>query len=339
MRTVGLDIGGANLKAATNDGEAVDRPFPLWKEPKRLSSELKSLLASFPESDLAAVTMTGELADCFASKAEGVQSIIDAVKAATHKPSQFWSTGGEFLDAENAASVPRLIAASNWHALATFCGRLVPHGAAILIDVGTTTTDIIPLSDGAVCAEGMTDPERLCSGELVYTGAARTPLCAFGPHVVIDGASRAIAAEFFATTLDVHLLLGHVLEDPRDTNTADGRPVMRANALSRLARMFCADPEEIGEDALLRYAAAIAEQQRLLIAEALQRVVARCERRPTMLLSGSGAFLAKQVLESRPDFSQFDVHRLDELFEQRVSRSACAFAVARLAAEQNTFWR
>jgi probable H4MPT-linked C1 transfer pathway protein len=334
MLVVGLDVGGANLKAATSDGDAVDRAFPLWKHPERLATELQSLLEKFPKPDLVAVTMTGELADCFASKAEGVRAIIDAVASSTEIPSRFWSTTGEFLDAENAASVPRLVAASNWHALATFCGRVVPDGSAVLIDVGSTTTDVIPLCRGAVCAEGMTDPERLRSGELVYTGATRTPVCAFGPQITVDGESYALAAELFATTLDVHLLLGSIPEDPADRNTADGRTAVRANALSRLARMLCADPEEVGEELLLRLAEAIARRQRKLIADAIERVVARCETPPVMLLSGSGAFLAEKVLDGSPALAPLERLRLDDIFARRVSRSACAFAVARLAAEQ-----
>jgi (4-(4-[2-(gamma-L-glutamylamino)ethyl]phenoxymethyl)furan-2-yl)methanamine synthase len=334
MLTVGLDIGGANLKAATNDGDAVDRPFPLWKHPERLSSELRSLVAAFPQFDLVAVTMTGELADCFSSKAEGVRSIIHAVESATDRPVRFWSTSGEFLDAVSAASVPRLVAASNWHALATFCGRIVPEGDAVLIDIGSTTTDIIRLRNGTVCSEGMTDLERLTAGELVYTGVGRTPLCAFGLNVLVDGEPLPLAAELFATTLDVHLLLGHLPEDVTDSNTADGRPAIRTNALSRLARMLCADPDEVGDDRLLRLAEAIAVRQRRLISEAIQRVISRCEKHPVMLLSGSGAFLVTQILEEQPTLESLQTIRLDELFERRVSRSACAFAVARLAAEQ-----
>jgi hypothetical protein len=53
-----------------------------------------------------------------------------------------------------------------------------------------------------------------------------------------------------------------------------------------------------------------------------------------MLLSGSGAFLARNALAASPRLSHLDQLRLDDLFARRVSRSACAFAVARLAAEQ-----
>lgn len=336
MLVLGLDIGGANLKAATSDGSAADRPFPLWKHPDRLAAELRCLVARFPRPDAVAVTMTGELADCFASKAEGVRFIVDAaVEAAGGLPTHFWQTGGEFLGPEEAADLPRLVAAANWHALATFCGRVVPVGPALLIDVGSTTTDLVPLRNGDVIAEGLTDLERLRCGELVYTGATRTPVYALGPAASLAGGDLPLAAELFATTKDVYLLLGDLVEDPEDRETADGRPATVACATSRLARMACADPDEIGESTLLALAESLAARQRSLISAALDRVLDRfADERPHVLLSGSGSFVAERVVAESRRLSGASVTSLANLFAARVSRSACAFAVARLAAER-----
>ena len=80
---------------------------------------------------------------------------------------------------------------------------------------------------------GRTDPERLQSGALVYTGARRTPVCA-----VLGGTAHPplrVAAEWFATMLDVYLLLGDIRENELDTNTADGRPATRAAAAARIS--------------------------------------------------------------------------------------------------------
>ncbi len=71
------------------------------------------------------------------------------------------------------AHTPLTVAASNWVATALVVADEVPD--AILIDMGSTTTDIIPIVGGVVRAIGLTDPDRLASGELVYTGALRTP--------------------------------------------------------------------------------------------------------------------------------------------------------------------
>src|SRR5207237_8563934 len=120
-------------------------------------------------------------------------------------------------------------------AVAAVAGRFAPAGAALLVDVGSTTTDLIPLRDGVPIPDGRTDADRLACGELVYTGVRRTPACA------LLGAGG--AAEFFATTHDVYLLLENIPEDSGDTDTADGRPASRGHAHARLARMPCGDAE------------------------------------------------------------------------------------------------
>ena len=68
-----------------------------------------------------AVTMTAEVADCFATKAEGVRRILDSVLAiAGERVVLVWQTAGEFVSADLATEFPRLVAAANWHALATW---------------------------------------------------------------------------------------------------------------------------------------------------------------------------------------------------------------------------
>ena len=82
MKWLALDIGGANLKAADGEGFAVSQPFPLWENPRQLTDALRALIALVPKADHVAVTMTGELADCFQTKAEGVLFILDALAVA-----------------------------------------------------------------------------------------------------------------------------------------------------------------------------------------------------------------------------------------------------------------
>ena len=62
---------------------------------------------------------------------------------------------------------------ANWSATAWAVAER--HPDTLLVDIGTTSTDIIPIVSGSVAALGHTDPDRLLSGELVYTGAVRTP--------------------------------------------------------------------------------------------------------------------------------------------------------------------
>jgi probable H4MPT-linked C1 transfer pathway protein len=92
-----------------------------------------------------------------------------------------FTVDGRFLQPADARREPMAVAASNWAATARIVSRR--HPDAILIDIGTTSTDIIPIVGGLVVALGRTDPERLTSGELVYIGALRTPVEAMASHV------------------------------------------------------------------------------------------------------------------------------------------------------------
>lgn len=277
MRVLGLDVGGANLKAAHADGgPAVSRPFALWREPSRLAEALAEAVAACPPFDRLAVTMTGELCDCFAGKREGVAHVLGAVEAVAGGAGiDVWTNRGAFVGVERARADALAVASANWLAQAEFVARGL-GGDGLLIDVGTTTTDVVPFAGGAAVPKGRTDPERLASGELIYRGWRRTPLCA-----LLDGA----AAELFATTHDACLALGLCPEDAADRDTADGGPATVIEAHRRLARMTCADLET-----------STPEERLSLARRALGRVEGairaslpgRIER---LVTSGSGAFL------------------------------------------------
>jgi probable H4MPT-linked C1 transfer pathway protein len=333
MTVLGLDIGGANLKAAHTRGAARLRPFALWKDPAGLPDALRSLLHEMPSFDLLAVTMTGELCDCFETKRQGVAAILDAVEAVAGRSLvRVWRTDGRLVDAATARQTPLRTAAANWHALAVYAGRHAPAGPALLLDVGSTTTDVIPLQDGRPVPKGLTDPERLRSGELVYTGVRRTPLCA------LLGARG--AAELFATTLDVFLVLGGLEEDAADFDTADGRPATRAAAHARLARMLCADVETSTEEERRKLAELALLRQVGHLTGAVEGVAKRLSGPPrTVVLSGSGEFLARVVLQEQKAFPPCRVVFLSQALGPDLSRAACAFAVAVLAGEDDGMTR
>jgi probable H4MPT-linked C1 transfer pathway protein len=325
---LGLDIGGANLKIAHTDGRALSSPFPLWKDPALLPHALRSLIGSLPPADVWAVTMTGELADCFESKRQGVHSILDSVaEAAGSTRVRVWRNDGRFVDLATARETALQVAAANWLALATFVGRYAPQGPALLIDIGSTTTDIIPLLDGRPVPKGRTDPERLRSAELVYTGVRRTPLCAL--------LGTGGAAEVFATTLDAYLILGMIAEDPADRQTADGRPATKAAAQGRLARMLCADLETSTADERRRMVERVLLVQVLAIAFALKTVAGRLSSPPqTVLLAGEGEFLAQSALREQKAFPPRQIVLLSQTLGPGISQAACAYAVAMLAAKE-----
>jgi probable H4MPT-linked C1 transfer pathway protein len=333
---VGLDIGGANLKAAHSDGECRTRPFPMWQSPERLGDELRTLIADWLPARALAVTMTGELADCFATKADGVDRILASVESlAGDIPVSVWQTGGEFVSPEFAREFPLLVAAANWHALATFVGRMIPEGRSLLIDVGTTTCDIIPIENGLPMPTGRTDLERLQSGELVYSGVRRTPLCAVAHSVPFGEGYVQLAAELFATMLDVYLLTGDIAENESDCETANGRAATVEFAHDRLARAICGDRFEVSLEDARGIAGFLADVQQQRLAGAMNRVLSAINAPvEAVLIAGSGSFLARRLIENHSQLRDVAVHELRSMFSPEAAEAACAFALAKLGVEQ-----
>lgn len=334
MTWLGLDIGGAHLKAADAAGYAYARHFPLWRTPHELPQALSALIAAAPCAERLAVTMTGELADCYETKAEGVASIVAAtLEAAGGRPVSFYRHDGAFVNAQIASAEPLAVAAANWHALAAFACRFVANQPGLLVDVGSTTTDLIALVDGAPRTIGRTDPERLVSGELVYTGVVRTPVCAATATLPWRGALCPTAAELFATTWDAYLTLGDLAEEPESLHTADGRPATRAAAHDRLARSICADRTMFTADDARAAAEAIASAQLSRLGRAAQQVLRTLNAPPqTIVVAGQGEFLARRMVEKLRISAE--VVSLAEKLRAELSRSATAHAVAVLAEER-----
>jgi probable H4MPT-linked C1 transfer pathway protein len=323
---LGLDIGGANLKAAHTSGVASLLPFELWRNPAGLTDALAELVRQFPASPRWAITMTGELCDCFETKEQGVNQILDAVAGVAQDGAVLvWRTDGGFVEIDAARRTPLLTAASNWLALATFAGRYAPTGPAIVVDIGSTTVDLVPLHQGLPIPRGRTDPERLAHQELLYMGVRRTPVCAL--------LGSQVAAEFFATTLDAYVMLGYLPEDPSSRFTADRRPATRAAAHARLARMYCADAVTCSPEQTQALARAVVRRQVLLLKEALTEVSAGLPQMPVTLISaGSGEFLLRAALQDEPP-GRAPIVSLAAQLGPDISQAACAYALAVLAQE------
>jgi probable H4MPT-linked C1 transfer pathway protein len=297
---IGWDIGGVNTKVSrVANGVVVAarvHPFELQHDPDALSGLLRSLAEQIGASlgDVHAVTMTAELSQMFRTKREGVTFILDAVTAAFPASDvHVYGVNGEFLTPDQAKRVPLEVAASNWAATARVVA--LEHPNAILVDIGTTTTDVIAIADGDVAAVGKTDPERLATGELIYSGALRTPVEAIVHQVPLHDSSAGVSAEAFALVGDVHIWRGDLASEDYTVPTPDGRPANRAFASERLARVVCADREILDDDAITRIAEEVAASQIDQIATSIVRVRSRHPSLNSAVVTGLGSFIAARA--------------------------------------------
>ncbi len=333
QNVIGVDVGGANIKLADANGRARVIPFPLWRQRDQLEWTLREACQAWGPVRGIALTMTGELADCFSCRAEGVAGITRAmVHAAAGTAVHVWQTAGEFVDPDVACEYPQLTAAANWHALATWAARVtLPDRTGLLMDWGSTTVDIIPLQAGMAMPQGRTDYERLQSGELVYTGGTRTPVCAVCQRIEQAGVSVPLAAELFATMQDVYLLTGDLPEAADCLDTADGRPADREHAARRLARMLCRDAAELPHADWEKIAQQFAQAQQQQVCVALHQVLSQFTGPvQQVVFSGSAAYLARRAWDHLSLFPEAETVSLEDSLGPAVSTAACAHALVQL---------
>lgn len=315
---LGLDVGGANLKYAVAEDRREPRlvtsgllPFELWRDPAALPGRLREVDRRVREaqrrlrgagSDASgpaasdppgvALTLTAELADCFPGRASGVRRIVHAVTSTWPAATcRVWGSDGGWREPDRARAAPMEAAAANWLAPATWLAR---RGRDVLLgDLGSTTTDLVPVRSGRAGTAARTDLERLRAGELVYTGLLRTPVCALVGEVELTSGPVPLAAEVFAVSADVHLWLGSLTPEEYRCEPPDGGARTREGAGRRLARMLCSDQEELGRTAIRALAERAADAQAALVG----RAVRRQRERPgsdvpgTACCTGSGADL------------------------------------------------
>jgi probable H4MPT-linked C1 transfer pathway protein len=297
---IGWDIGGAHLKAALlRDGriEAVEqRACTLWLGTEHLADGWRAMVAAFGAPERHAVTMTGELAEIFVSRKEGVAAICCmASELAGPAEARFYAGPRGFLPETEAALAWRDVASANWHASAAWVAAR--HPDALFLDIGSTTTDIIPIAGGRPVPRGYTDAERLESGELAYTGVVRTSLMTLGETAPFAGRMQRLMAENFATTADLYRLSGELAPEDDSYPASDGRSKSPEDCRARIARMFGRDLDEANVAGWDLAARLFRERQMLRIGEAAGQVLSGgvvSENAP-FIGAGAGRFLAPEL--------------------------------------------
>jgi probable H4MPT-linked C1 transfer pathway protein len=306
--TIGWDVGGVQVKAARVESRpghprvirTAVRALEIWRRRDQLPDILRDLAGelSVDSADAHALTMTAELSDAFRDKREGVLFVMNGIGEALPRSAVFaLDSDGVFVPLPAARTRPLGFAATNWIASALYAAPRIGEG--ILVDVGSTTTDIIPIRKGSLACEGRTDLDRLVAGELVYSGVLRTNPNTLTGTVPVRGRPCRLAAEQFAVMADVYLILGLIEAEHYACPTPDGRAVSPAASRERLARLVCADREMLSEGEIVGIARYLRERHLQVIGEGLLQVLSRWEGHSaiTMAPCGAGAFLASAVAD------------------------------------------
>ncbi|MHA1166286.1 MAG: hydantoinase/oxoprolinase family protein [Candidatus Hodarchaeales archaeon] len=334
---LGLDIGGANVKAIAlgqNNGELqlssdITEYFPFWERKPDFASFLREKIASaVEENPVVGVTMTAELSDCFNTKAEGVEFICSAVDE-VFPGSLYYTVSGQLINREKAEKKWMEVSAANWHAAALLCGDKYPD--SLFIDMGSTTTDIIPIINGIPVTTGKDDVNRLISGELLYTGAQRSTLTSLVGLSRIPFGKKSIrgSAEYFACTADVYRILGMINGEEYTVDTPDGRGKTVEDSMSRVAKFICGDTQILDYKLLNELCEYLKDRQIDIIAEAIKEVLSThdLDRNIPVMVTGCGSFIVEMTAK-KMGFSKIKkLHGSDAGIKEAVEFSP-ALAVA-----------
>ncbi|GAP37723.1 hydantoinase/oxoprolinase family protein [Piscinibacter sakaiensis] len=367
--------------------DIVQWPCALWQGQDRLAAVFEAARARWPDLPALrqAATMTGEMVDYFPDRAEGTARLAaqlagalgpglrlyaglhdagpkgagghdaDPNSAGSHRaePPPGGTPAARWCDAAQAARDWAPVASANWAATAQWAAAA--FGDGLLVDIGSTTTDLIALRGGRLAdARPRGDAARLAGGELVYQGVVRTPLCALGQQLPFRGGLTGVMNEWFATSADVHRLLGGLDPAHDQQPTADGAGKDEAATCRRLARMVGCDAADADAATWRALARVWRDRQRDAIAEALRRVAARAAQEAglpadaPLVAAGCGEFLVPALAEAvgRPWCRLADRLPLDPAAEARdgpalrrwAMVAAPAVAVALLAAGPEGAW-
>jgi probable H4MPT-linked C1 transfer pathway protein len=293
----------------------------------RLVTDLGREAGAGPDA-LHALTLAGDLATVGPSRRVAVAAVLDVFEATFPRVAlHLLTTDGRLIPAETARREPFAVSGTRWLATAELVASL--RDDAVLVDVGSAVTDVVPVAGGAIASVGRTDPERLLEGELLGTGVVATPVEAVAARVPLwDGEVRVTGGA--AVMGDVHLWRGALAAEDYTPPERDGIVATREHAGDRLARVVCGDREMLDELTVGRIAATFATAQVADLAALLERARRRHPAATVAVVTGVGAFVAAEAART----AGLAVERLAERIGAAAARAAPALSVAHLLAEQ-----
>lgn len=341
---IAWDIGGAHVKASLLlNGRIADVcqwPAPLWQGLQHFDAAVEAARMRWPDTFAHArhaATMTAEMTDLFEHREQGVVTLAARLQQALGEELRLYAGAAGWVVAGDAHEHWRAIASANWRATAALLAT--QRDEAVVVDIGSTTTDLIPVRGGQVLA-APTDATRLASGALVYLGVVRTPLCALARNVRFRASRHNVMNEFFATTADVFRLTGELHPEHDQYPSADGADKHGDATRQRLARMIGLDARDASPAEWQRLALNWRSAMSGEIRRNLERVcsAAGIAGNAPIVGAGCGMFLAKTLAERlhRPFIPFHALIGCSSEYADWADVCAPAVAVAALMAKSTT---
>ncbi len=332
---LGLDIGGAYLKIVGLDRNkkiayVSQHKTPIWEGIIKLNSAL-NYLNNFNKKTLCAITMTAELCDNFKTRREGVSKIVKCLKKINlHK---FFFTNKKKMFTQSPR--PLSAASMNWYATAKFVSTRLSE--ALIIDFGSTTTDLILIKNNIIKNKYFDDFTRLVNHELVYTGFTRTPLSGISNEIKIKNRTYQIIPEFFSNTSDLYRVKNFIKQDMDLYPTCDGRSNSKKNSLRRVARNLGMDLNDSNEKFVEKICEKLIDNQLNKIFNTAKILLKKndCKKEITIIPCGIG----KKALENYAQ-NKYRIRDFEDLFtgnniqkkfaSYHVPATACAYLISEL---------
>ncbi len=311
MLIVGIDIGGVFVKSATveysgDEGTLLKterNPFNFRLNNHNLNEALTEELylhADPKDIDAVVITITAETVGIFRTLEEGVVTISE-ICSRTYKdiPHGFIAVDGKVHTIEDVLKAPLDFASANWIATSYLASRFIKDG--FFIDVGSTSSDIIPIVNGEVCPEGKIDMYRLHTGELIYAGILRTYIQCLVGKLPFRNGWIGLSSELRCFTAHIYVYLG-LIKEITMLHPFSGKQINinRSEAKEAICRSVCSDSTILSDEEVYAMAKYIHEQQISMIVESIKSIKALKWNKDidlSYVVAGSGSFLAKKAVE------------------------------------------
>ena len=323
MKIIGWDIGGAHIKAAKIDfkkktSKTEQIYSPIWKNVNNLKKSIKLIKKKLGKTNYHAITMTAELSDIFPDRKKGVNHVVNLSSKILGEKNIFFYSKKSFLIKKLAIKKPFELNSMNWHATASFVSNFFPN--CILVDIGSSTTDIIQIKNKEIISKGVNDYQRLKSNELIYLGVLRTPIQAVEKK-------KNLINENFANLSDVYRVLNKIPSTVDLLPTLDHKTKNKHDSARRIARIFGKDYKKNHFLKWKKIAYQIEGEHLKILKSVIKKIEKKNFLKKVPIIgAGIGEFLVKKIYNKKKYFSFYS--KLNHIKKNKVINCESAISVA-----------